>query len=160
MSKIVTAEDNFIGLIHDNKLWGMKFNFDGSQTSVKPHLVLDVDYEKGSDYFELENKVVFYVCPANLIFNGVSSFNMNLSSDVEELNHYKADCLYISNIEKKEVENNRFFFKIIFCDDAGFIEFYTDSVSLLIDENKPYEVDGNCAIPIKLRNNIKGVVEG
>lgn len=152
MNKIVTMTNNFIASIHDSKLWGMRFNFDGSQTSIKPQLILDIDYKKGSDYFELEDKIIFHVCPANLIFDGVSSFNMNLSSDIEELNHYKADCLYISNIEIKPTDNNRLFIKITFCDDVGFIEFYADGSSLVIDESKTYDVDGNCTIPIKLRN--------
>ncbi|VEJ54320.1 hypothetical protein [Pragia fontium] len=82
---------------------------------------------------------------------------MNLSSDIEELNHYKADCLYISNIEIKSTDNNIIFIKITFCDDVGFIEFYTDDVFLLIDEKKTYKIDGNCIILIKLRNNINEV---
>lgn len=159
MNKIITIVNNIIASIHDNKLWGVRFNFDGGQTSIKPQLVLDIDYEIGSDYFELEDKIVFSICPANLIFNGVSTFDMNLSSGDEEMNHYKADCLYIARVDIDCIDNERYFIKIMFCDDVGFIEFYADDMSLVINENNTYKVDGNCSIPISLRNEIKNIGE-
>lgn len=48
--------ENIISLIHDNKLWGIKFNFDGSQFEIKPNLILDIDFVKQSYYSENENK--------------------------------------------------------------------------------------------------------
>lgn len=132
MNNIELTED-YIALIHDSKIWSMNFNFDGGQTSVTPSLVVDIDYVTGSDSSFDSDDVIFHVCPAKLIFNGVSSFNLKLSSDVEEEEHYKADCLYIYRIERVLTKNSRYYFKIIFSDEVGYIDLYSDKAFLIIE---------------------------
>ncbi len=152
--KSLELTEDCITLIHDSKIWGMNFNFDGSQTSVTPSLVIDIDYVTGSDSSLDNGDMTFHVCPAKLNFNGVSSFNIKLSSDMEEEKHYKADCLYTYRIEKTLSKNNRFYFKIVFSDKVGYIELYSDNASLLIDKNKIYKIKGSDSIPILLRGSI------
>ncbi|HBB7217721.1 TPA: hypothetical protein ISA36_005340, partial [Escherichia coli] len=42
MKKLV--EKDFIDQMHDNKMWAVKFNFDGGQVLIKDYLELDIDY--------------------------------------------------------------------------------------------------------------------
>lgn len=153
MKKIELTED-YITLIHDNKIWSINFNFDGSQTSITPSLVIDIDYVNGSDSSLDTGDIIFHICPAKLNFNGVSSFNIQLSSDREEEAHYKADCLYIYRIDRALTINNRFYFKIILTDEIGYIELYANNAFLLIEENKIYKIKGCDSIPILSRGSI------
>lgn len=146
-------ENYFISSLHDNKVWGLMFNFDAANVSIVPNIIMDIDYEKGSHYSSSDNKIVFSVCPARLVFKGVSNFKINLSSGIEEPNYYKADCLYLYDIACKKIELDRYYYKIKFCDDVGNIEIYANDVVLIIDNENEQQVEGNCYIPITLRNN-------
>ena len=98
------SEDSIL-LIHDNKVWGVQFNFDGGQFLIPPHLIIDIDYEMDSEFSIIDNKTTFYISPAKLIFNSVSSFNLNITSGSEVENNYCADCLYLCKLEKKPKDN-------------------------------------------------------
>ncbi|EQB4819409.1 TPA: hypothetical protein ACPYV0_004644 [Citrobacter amalonaticus] len=153
MKNIELTED-YITLIHDSKIWSMNFNFDGSQTSVIPSLVIDIDYVTGSDSSLDNDDITFHICPAKLNFNGVSSFNIKLSSDMEEEAHYKADCLYIYRIERTLTKSSRLYFKIVFSDNVGYIDLYSDKAFLFIEESKTYKIKGSDSIPILLRGSM------
>ncbi|MGK9175953.1 hypothetical protein KXR87_22505 [Yokenella regensburgei] len=128
--------------LHDNKVWGVRFNFDSSQLLIPPHLIVDIDYEVGSEFSAIDNNIIFYISPAKLIFNFVSSFNFNISSGRESENNYRADCLYIYRLEKEIMNKERTYFKMIFCDDVGYIDFYAKDFSLIISKEKNIKLKG------------------
>ncbi|WP_407230100.1 hypothetical protein [Escherichia coli] len=74
MKKLV--EKDFIDQMHDNKMWAVKFNFDGGQVLIKDYLELDIDYVINVDS-SIGDGIVFHICPAKIIFECVSSFNIN-----------------------------------------------------------------------------------
>ncbi|MBB2307564.1 hypothetical protein HEN16_024655 [Escherichia coli] len=104
MKKLV--EKDFIYQMHDNKMWAVKFNFDGGQVLIKDYLELDIDYVINVDS-SIGDGIVFHICPAKIIFECVSSFNIQLSSDTESEGYFNADCLYILEIKKKFIKNNK-----------------------------------------------------
>lgn len=44
-----------------------------------------------------------------------------------------------------------FYFKMTFCDDVGYIDFYAENFSLIVDEANKYKVEGSDCIPIRSR---------
>ncbi|WP_203733506.1 hypothetical protein [Escherichia coli] len=120
MKKLV--EKDFIDQMHDNKMWAVKFNFDGGQVLIKDYLELDIDYVINVDS-SIGDGIVFHICPAKIIFECVSSFNIQLSSDTESEGYFNADCLYILEIKKKFIKNNKSHYSIIFAIMLGILNF-------------------------------------
>ncbi|UGS42593.1 hypothetical protein [Pseudocitrobacter corydidari] len=148
MKKLV--EKDFIDQIHDNKMWAINFNFDGRQFLIKDYLELDIDYVMNVDS-SIGDGIVFHICPAKIIFECVSSFNIQLSSDTESEGYFNADCLYILEINKKFIKNSKSHYSIIFCNNVGYIEFYAAKASLYISDEKVYKVGDSDSIPIEKR---------
>ena len=148
------TEETIIKNIHDNKLWGLEFKFDAR--SLDPFmLVMDIDYIIDSTDNEDNNKFIFQVCPAYLLFHEVSSFTIHIDSGQEEENTFNSDCLYIYHIQCQKINEKKSFFQVVFCNDIGEISFYAKNTTIEYNEKDIVMVEGNFAIPLKIREKIR-----